>query len=606
MKKHSHAAGISRSFVTHCPECGKRVQHGGLFAVCAYCRRPLSHERQLACPHGCGARIKLDQLAGRSGASECPKCSRPLCGDIPLRAEAKWLGVIVLSLTAWWPASRRRLALREEAARRYQSDYELWSRECRTLEEERQARLEAAAQEDARFGAAVKANAGDGALDYVLARHQRVWNENAARIEGLVRSRYLPLAGQPNTQEQILRGLRAAIPGFIEEVSRAERIEIREGLTLERLARTAPDDHHLFAGRWFWDRFETACEQHLDWRDRNPSSWAEVRDRYEPRERGNAFERYLKGVLEQAGGEMVQITKGSGDYGADLLIVHQGRRIIVQAKSYSEKVGLEAVQEVQAARSVYRAEDAWVITDSEFTPNARALAAENTVYLIDASSLDLVGTRVLGRVPEASAPARELVSTDSQRRPASAEPGVARDLKTPPLRPSALVPRRRTFIVTCAVIGALAVASGMVWVAAGKQKSEERAVMAVIDRWATSTRSLNVEGLLGCYAPRMKRFYSLKDVGFDEVAKNKRDAFRRFSETQLYRLRNVTFEHVDGQEAVIVFDKDWDFRDRRANRHYSGSGRQRLTLDRFGTEWLITGEEELGVHAVTGAVRDKE
>jgi hypothetical protein len=77
------------------------------------------------------------------------------------------------------------------------------------------------------------------------------------------------------------------------------------------------------------------------------------------------------------------------------------------------------------------------------------------------------------------------------------------------------------------------------------------------------------------------------------VAANKRAAFRRFSETRMYRLRNVSIEHLDATDASIVFDKDWDFREPKLNRRFTGSGRQRLTLHRFEKSWLITGEDEL-------------
>lgn len=491
----------------------------------------------------------------------------------------------------------RRVTLWEEVQRRYASDCQLWSSECRKLEEDRSTHSQTATEQDARFGNAIRAGAGEGALNYVLERHQRVWNENLARIDGLVRSRYLALAGQPNSRSQVLRALCETIPDFIKQVAEAERIEIRAGLSLERLARTAPNDHGLFAGEWFVQQFEAACRKHVDWKERNPNSWLEVRDRFEPRERGVAFEQYLKGVLESAGCDMAQMTKASGDYGADLLIDHRGRRIILQAKSYSEKVGLDAVQEVATARKVYHAQEAWVVTDNEFTANARALAVENDVHLIDRNSLDSVGTRVLQGSP---APLVIPARSDQPQPAREAEPSgiLLGSAAKPPLKtgspPTQL--RRYALKATCALIAVLVV-GGAVWMASGKQKADERAAIAVVDRWATSTRSLNIDGLLACYAPRLKHFYRLTDVGFDEVAQNKRNAFREFSETRVYRLRNMTFEHVNGNEEAVVFDKDWDFQYRKSTRHYSGSGRQKLTVDRVGSTWLITGEEDVSVPA---------
>lgn len=601
---------MSRRFISHCTRCGKRAAHRGLYPICGGCNEALSHARVILCPHeSCGAKFKLDRLrcgTGEEPALSCPKCQGVLENDVPLRPEMGWALFRLYSITAWWPACRRRLALREEAERRYESDYELWSRECRRLEGDRCRRIRAAEEQQERFSEAIKTQAGAGALEYVAVRHRKVWNDNAGRIDGLVRSRYLALAGQPNTRSQLLRACHDAIPSLIEGLAGIERIEIREGLTLERLARTAPDDHGLFAGEWFVEQFDLAFRQHADWKDLNPNAWEDLRNRFEPRERGIAFERYLKDVLERAGCEAVQTTKTSGDYGADLLINHRGRTIIVQAKSYSENVGLEAVQQVEAARRLYRAEEAWVITDSDFTAPARVLAAENNVQLIDGNCLDLVGVSVLAGArtiltPSAEPAMMELASetTPNGHLPAGRSRGGV-------MAPAVLAAVRRYGVQTlCAILAAIGVGGGAVWVASANSRTEQRMVLAAVDQWAATTRSLNLDGLLACYAPRLKRFYRLSDIGRDEVARNKRDAFRSFSETRTYRLRNVVFERLDAREAAVVFDKDWDFRDRKSNRRYAGSGRQRLTLERFGAAWLITGEEELAVYAVTGSAADR-
>ena len=52
----------------------------------------------------------------------------------------------------------------------------------------------------------------------------------------------------------------------------------------------------------------------------------------------------------------------------DLVLEQDGSRIIVQAKRYSQPVGVKGVQEAYAARPHYRAGAAWVISNSTFTP----------------------------------------------------------------------------------------------------------------------------------------------------------------------------------------------------------------------------------------------
>lgn len=69
---------------------------------------------------------------------------------------------------------------------------------------------------------------------------------------------------------------------------------------------------------------------------------------------GIQFENYL-GHLLRAQGYKIEVSKATGDYGADLLIQKDGKRIVVQAKRYSENVGSKAVQEVQASIVHYKA-----------------------------------------------------------------------------------------------------------------------------------------------------------------------------------------------------------------------------------------------------------
>lgn len=101
---------------------------------------------------------------------------------------------------------------------------------------------------------------------------------------------------------------------------------------------------------------------------------------------GRQFEHYL-GHLFRSQGFAVEVTRAAGDYGADLVIVKGGKKTIVQAKRYSKNVGLKAVQEVQTAIAHYRAQDAIVITNSDFTEQAYNLAKSNRVRLINREEL---------------------------------------------------------------------------------------------------------------------------------------------------------------------------------------------------------------------------
>lgn len=101
---------------------------------------------------------------------------------------------------------------------------------------------------------------------------------------------------------------------------------------------------------------------------------------------GRDFEIYLS-VLFKDLGYQVQLTKASGDYGADLILKKAGETIAVQAKRYSKNVGVKSVQEIASARLYYSTYDAWVVTNSYYTSSAIQLANRTDVKLIDRDGL---------------------------------------------------------------------------------------------------------------------------------------------------------------------------------------------------------------------------
>jgi restriction system protein len=101
---------------------------------------------------------------------------------------------------------------------------------------------------------------------------------------------------------------------------------------------------------------------------------------------GIQFEYYLK-ELYLSRGYGVEVTSASGDYGADLVLKKNGKKIVAQAKRYSKDVGIKAVQEVIGAKSYYRADEAWVVTNSYFTKAARELAQTGNARLVDRDEL---------------------------------------------------------------------------------------------------------------------------------------------------------------------------------------------------------------------------
>lgn len=101
---------------------------------------------------------------------------------------------------------------------------------------------------------------------------------------------------------------------------------------------------------------------------------------------GRVFEDFLMSLLKQRGYK-VSTTSTTGDYGVDLILYSNEKKIIVQAKRYSSKVGIKAVQEISSAKNFYDADECWVATNNYFTNPAKNLAEANNVTLIDRDDL---------------------------------------------------------------------------------------------------------------------------------------------------------------------------------------------------------------------------
>jgi restriction system protein len=95
---------------------------------------------------------------------------------------------------------------------------------------------------------------------------------------------------------------------------------------------------------------------------------------------GLTFERRMS-LLFKAAGFSVELTRARGDYGADLVLERNGVKTVVQAKRWTKRVGVKAVQEAVAAKAMYGCTEAMVVTNSTFTNQACELARVNGVEL---------------------------------------------------------------------------------------------------------------------------------------------------------------------------------------------------------------------------------
>jgi len=107
---------------------------------------------------------------------------------------------------------------------------------------------------------------------------------------------------------------------------------------------------------------------------------------------GQEFEEFLAGLF-RAQGYAAELTPTSGDYGADLILSKDGRRIAVQAKRYVGSVGVQAVQEALSGQAYYQCHTAWVISTGSFTNNAVELAKKSGVKMIGRSEIGKLMTQ---------------------------------------------------------------------------------------------------------------------------------------------------------------------------------------------------------------------
>ena len=101
---------------------------------------------------------------------------------------------------------------------------------------------------------------------------------------------------------------------------------------------------------------------------------------------GRRFEQYLRTAFVRIG-YTVELTKYRGDYGADLVVRKDGAKTAVQAKRSRKNVGVKAVQEAVASKGYYDADAAMVVTNANYTAQARELARKNHVELWNRAKL---------------------------------------------------------------------------------------------------------------------------------------------------------------------------------------------------------------------------
>ncbi|MBR4289767.1 MAG: restriction endonuclease [Oscillospiraceae bacterium] len=102
---------------------------------------------------------------------------------------------------------------------------------------------------------------------------------------------------------------------------------------------------------------------------------------------GHEFEFFCASLLKKNGYEHINVTRGSGDQGIDIIAYRDGIKYGIQCKCYSADIGNKAVQEVFAGKAFYECHVGVVLTNQYFTKAAIELAKKNGIILWDRKKL---------------------------------------------------------------------------------------------------------------------------------------------------------------------------------------------------------------------------
>lgn len=103
---------------------------------------------------------------------------------------------------------------------------------------------------------------------------------------------------------------------------------------------------------------------------------------------GHEFENFCSDLLKKNGFQNVEVTRGSGDHGIDILAEKDGITYAIQCKCYSSNIGNAAVQQAHTGKSLYHKDIAVVMTNRYFTAQAKQEAQALGVKLWDRDKLN--------------------------------------------------------------------------------------------------------------------------------------------------------------------------------------------------------------------------
>lgn len=103
---------------------------------------------------------------------------------------------------------------------------------------------------------------------------------------------------------------------------------------------------------------------------------------------GHEFEFFCAELLKKNGFLEIDVTRGSRDYGVDILAQKDGITYAIQCKCYTTPIGIKAIQEAYAGRDYYDCMVGAVMTNQYFTTPAVEVAKKLKILLWDRGYLD--------------------------------------------------------------------------------------------------------------------------------------------------------------------------------------------------------------------------
>ncbi|MCL2253322.1 MAG: restriction endonuclease [Lachnospiraceae bacterium] len=102
---------------------------------------------------------------------------------------------------------------------------------------------------------------------------------------------------------------------------------------------------------------------------------------------GYMFERYCAQLLGYNGFLNVQVTRGSGDRGVDIVCLKDYKKYAFQCKRQTGNITRKAVQEIYTGMAIYKCDIGVILTNSKFADSAIKDARDLGIWLWDGAKL---------------------------------------------------------------------------------------------------------------------------------------------------------------------------------------------------------------------------